>query len=441
VDPEDEAFLLGEIRLIQPAAKIRSLADFQRGQEVMGGGFCGLLPSQLTDVCALPLPIDKRGELEAAVAIARQRRVNEEALMDLGSPIVFSHGKLPKTFQRPPGNMHLTIDWTAPVAFLDALHDGPIIADENLQIAQLPANLELIRYCRSCDRLSSRPLAENDLAFFIARAGSTSPLDRLWCWLNPMNHFGYADLVVNAEQYRQMLDELEFHSDEIAGAVLARVAPFLPPDAQIDETVALRICCPLYSDWATPRMASVNVTHLKLGWEHMTRALSAAVICCLQLQLCSTSAGSKPVTLDDLVFDGATDPRYWQVNQLISTAVFEGSAEYVAEPGFRPGERADVERGVELIEHSVSMAVEGSANAPLDRSVLRHLAAWGPLCALGRHMAQVITESDGPQVMFELVQQGPAAFVERAVEIESERGRDLLSRETMTAVRTLAKAS
>ncbi len=441
VNSEDEAFLLSEIHRIQPAVAIRRLAEFQRSQDTMGGAFCGLLPSQLTDVYALALPIDERGELEAAIAIARQRRINERALMDLGFPIVFSEGELPKTAQRPPENMHLTIDWTVPVAFLDALDDGAITADEELQIARLPANLELIRYCRSCHGLSGRPLTENDLTFFITRAGSSSPLDRLWCWLNPMNHFGYADLVVNAKQYRHILDELELHSDEIAGAVLARVAPFLPPDTEIHETVALSICCPMFSEWATPRMASVNVEHLKLGWEHMIRALSAAVIRRLQLQPCSTPSGGTPVTIDDLVFDGATDPQYPQVQQLIWTAVYEGSAKYVAEPEMRPGEQTDIDRGVALIEDSVAVATDRNANASLDRSVLRHPAAWRPLCAFGRHMARVITESYGPQEMLDLVQQGPAAFIERAAEIESEHGQDLLSREAMAAIRTLAKAS
>lgn len=54
VGPEDEAFLLSEIRRIQPATAIRRLAGFQRSQDMMGGDFMGLLPSQLTDVDALP---------------------------------------------------------------------------------------------------------------------------------------------------------------------------------------------------------------------------------------------------------------------------------------------------------------------------------------------------------------------------------------------------
>lgn len=360
--------------------------------------------------------------------------------MDLGFPVVFSDGQVPEELQSPDGEMDLTIDWTVPAAFLAALEDGAITSDEAFQIALLPANLELIRYSGSSHEHSDRPLGENDLAFFISRSGSSGPLDRLWCWINPMNHFGYADVVVNATQYRQMLGDLELHGDEIAGAVLARVAPFLPRDVEIHETVALSISFPV-SEWATLQMSGVHIANLKPGWEHMIRTLSAAVIRRLQLKLCSTPSGGTPDTVDDLVIDGSADPRYEQVRQLISKAVFEGSARYVAEPEMRAGEQTDIDRGVELIEHGVAVALNSSMDASFDRSVLQHPETLRPLCALGRHMARVITESDGPEAMFDLVQQGPVEFFDRAAEIESEQGRDLLSRDTLAVILTLPRAS
>ena len=47
VDEQDETFLLGEIRRIQPFYSIRRLARFQKNQDLVGGGFCGCLPGQL----------------------------------------------------------------------------------------------------------------------------------------------------------------------------------------------------------------------------------------------------------------------------------------------------------------------------------------------------------------------------------------------------------
>ena len=67
------------------------------------------------------------------------------------------------------------------------------------------------------------PLPDTEsLAAMIRIAGSTDPLDRLWCWINSQNAFDYADLVQNADGYRLLLSELESHGDSLVGA--ARVA-------------------------------------------------------------------------------------------------------------------------------------------------------------------------------------------------------------------------
>jgi hypothetical protein len=76
---------------------------------------------------------------------------------------------------------------------------------------------------------------------------------------------------------------------------------------------------------------------------------------------------------------------------------------------------------------------------PIDTLALEEKDVHCSLCALGRHMARVITAYDGPQAITELVERGPATFIIRAAEIESVRGRDLLSEETVAAIRELAK--
>ena len=87
VDEQDETFLLGEIRRIQPFYSIRRLARFQKNQDLVGGGFCGCLPGQLMNAGEIPLPVDDIGVLQAAVFLAEQRKLNQDALSLLGCPM------------------------------------------------------------------------------------------------------------------------------------------------------------------------------------------------------------------------------------------------------------------------------------------------------------------------------------------------------------------
>ena len=147
---------------------------------------------------------------------------------------------------------------------------------EAREIAQLPANRELLQFVCG-QREGSEPwVTEQTLMYFIWKAGSPDPLDRLWRWLNPMNDFGYADLAVNAGQYRSLIDDLQTRRQDVSDAILARIVPFLPPDAEIDEKFAFAPGV-LSGDWATPAMSGANVAYIKGGWEELVRRISVVV--------------------------------------------------------------------------------------------------------------------------------------------------------------------
>ena len=172
--------------------------------------------------------------------------------------------------------MRLHIDWSVPEAFLDALGDGEVTMDEAREISRMPANREMLRSI-CAERKGDEPcVTEETLMYLIWKAGSADPLDRLWRWLNPMNDFGYAEIAVNANAYRQFLADLQVHQQDIEALVLSRAASCLPPDREIDETCALTVGC-LTPDWATPAMSGANVLWVKNGWQNLVDSISYAV--------------------------------------------------------------------------------------------------------------------------------------------------------------------
>ncbi len=437
VGQEDEAFLLSQIEQIGVSTVLRQLAGFQQSENTVRGDICNRLPNQFTEGSSLSEPTGEVEELEAAVALARHRYMNQRKLKDLGFPVEFSSDPPPRPTPWPPTNIRLTIDWRVPEAFLAALENNVVSKEEIAKIVGLPANRELLRYSSSREEMSGHPVTEDDLAFFVSHAGSPDPLNRLWCWLNPMNLFGYADLVVNAYQYRSALDELKLYEEEIIDAVLTRIAPFVPLEIEIQVAVALSVCCPM-SGWTTSRMVGVNVEHLKGGWEHMVRTLSAAVFHRLQEQQCLLEGGPEPLTVDDLANSGSAGPRSQILECAINMTVFEGTADYVADLGASDEEDRAVELGAALLHRYATGDAASISILPIDTFALEEKDIQCSLCALGRHMARVITAYDGPQAITELVQRGPATFIIRAAEIESVRGRDLLSEEAVSAIRELA---
>jgi len=438
VDEESEEFLLTEIQRVQPFYKIRGLARFQMMQDSVGGGFCGCLPSQLMNADEIPLPVDDIGVLETAVYLARQREANQEALELLGYPIAFPSIPLPD-IQSPGTFPYMTaqLDVSVPSAFLDALSDGTITMGEAREIAQLPANRELLKFISGRCEASETWVTEQTLTYFIWKAGSSDPLDRLWRWVNPMNDFGYADVAANPAQYRSMIADVQVRRQDILDAVLSRVAPFLPPGAEIDEKFALTPCG-LTGEWATPTMSGENVMHLKGGWDELVRRISAAIFRRQLLRQHVGPNGDTPQTIDDLVSTRLDDERFDVFHELIAYMVVEGTVEYVSNPSAPIDQTASFIAGAELVNDFVVEVIRKSRVESAVTIFGRGRGPGGRLCALGRHMARVVAEWDGSQAVTDLLEQGFVPFFERAVEIELDNGGELYDEDVLIAVRDLS---
>ena len=220
--------------------------------------------------------------------------------------------------------------------------------------------------------------------------------------------------------------------------MLTRIAPFVPPEIEVQVVVALSICCPM-SAWSTDRIVGVNVEHLKGGWEHMVRTLSAAVFRRLQQQLCLLDGGPEPLTAENLAGNESAGSRSESLECAINMTVFEGTVDYVEDLGASDEEEHAVELGAALLHRYATGDAASIAILPVDVMTLEEKDVHCYLCALGRHMARIITAYDGPQAITKLVRQRPAEFIIRAAEIESVRGRDLLTEETVSAIRELAR--
>ncbi len=390
------------------------------------GGFCGCLADQLMNADEIPLPVDKAGALETALYLARQRQVNLDALADLGFPLASPPSPfdgIPST-DRPP-SMTVSIDTFVPTAFLDALSDGEVTMAEARVIAQMPANREMLRFiCDRCDGAEPR-VSEQTLGYLIWKAGSREPLDRLWRWVNPMNDFGYAGLADHPTNYRELIEDLQYHHQELADAALARVAPFLPHGAEMNLHFAFTPGC-LTGDWATPAMSGSDVLRIKAGWEEVVKKVSAGVY---RQYLAEQSGGHEGIDRRALVdVADLADERLVIFFDMVVSTVVEGTIEHVSDPSQSVNTPTLME-GVNLVNDLVLQLREESPVESTRALLEQGRGFGGPLCEVGRHLARVVAERDGPLAVTELLDRGCLDLFQRGLEIESESAEGLFDQE------------
>jgi hypothetical protein len=434
VGDQETEFLLTELGRIQPPQRIRRLARYQAFQVWLGGGFHGLLPNQLVDPQAIPIPEDEAGLLRAAGALAMQRKANREALARLEMPVRhWDRGFLPASKPPPSSGLQLVIDWSVVRGFLDASEDGEVTIEEARSIAGLPANREMISAFNRASPPTDPRLTVESLAVLIAGAGSRDPLDRLWCWLNPVNQLGYADIVMNEDRYRMMVADFDLHAEEIRNTVLERVSLVARSGVDMDLSFALTFCG-LVQDWETNEMIGTNVVQFKDGWDLLTAAIAERVVRRLLPQLCRSVAEGPRDSYADLVCSGLADERYDGLFELISTTVLEGVVHLAGCPTCQVTEAPRAALGVEYIERFIQEVVVDCHVVAADEYLCGGMCEKGPLYHLGRYLARTVVDHDGAGALGSLLQKSPIAVLDRVWEIESERGSGVLSEEMMSAL-------
>jgi hypothetical protein len=450
VTAAEKEFLLTELARVQPPERLRELSHYGQRQLELGGGFYGMLPDQLTDPDTIPLPNDEEGKLEAALCLARQRSVNLTALEGInpGYALTFRKESLPDLLVRIesedpkkvrlPDGLSLDLDTSALTGFFSALADGEVSADEAAALAALPSNQAMLEHRRNLGYVPE-PLPDTEsLAEMIRMSGSSDPLDRLWCWINPQNAFGYADLVQNAGDYSRFLSELEDHRDRLATAVLTQIESYSPTDLRFEARFAFTVGWAIRG-WATPEMAGLNLEQVKNDWHHLFGTLVEETYHRLQLQLCPTTTGEPAREFSDLVAVETGKPGYDRLYEIITYTVLEGAAN-LARGQFADTDLADkAPVGAEIMARFVDQVVEQGDLESADALISEGLKGNGPLYGLGWKLASLIAERDGKRAVGDYQKQGPVHFFRYGAALAADKGEPLLTPEVMAAVDTLEK--
>jgi len=441
--PAERAFLMTELARVHPPGRLKDLAEYGSRQSKLGGGFYGMLPAQLADPDSLPLPLDESARLAAALVLAEQRAVNLEALAAINPDYTLTFGGaslssfLDQYETVPPSHdLSLDLDVTALSGFFAGLTDGEITTREAATLARLTSNQAMLQHRRDLGYVPE-PLPDTDsLAEMIRIAGSTDPLDRLWCWINPQNAFNYADLVQNADGYRQMLGDLETHGDDLVNEVLSRIEPYTPAGTRFRARFAMTVGWAIRG-WATPEMAGLNIEQAKDDWPALMGTLIEETYHRLQLELFPSPTGSPAGEFSDLVLIETGDERYDRLFEILFYTVAEGAANRVRGPLAATDLPDKVPAGAELMSRFVAMVVEEGDLDSADALISEGLKGNGPLYGLGWKLASLIEDADGKRQVGILQARGAVAFFLRGASIAESRGETILASDVIAAIETL----
>jgi hypothetical protein len=439
VTEAERAELLDLLAEVEPPEAVRELAGYGDWQHRQGGGFHGLMPDQSEQLAALPIPVDEGARVEAAAVLAGLRRANREQLIELGYPLEFAGRGIeaPLEFE-PPASIRIMLDDSAIRGFLAAVADGTVDDREASSLAALPSNREMMRHRRDLGYVPEPLVTADGLAAMLRRAGSGRPLDRLWAWINPLNQFGYADLVNQQQHYEEMMRSLDERRDALVAAAAGRIAVYLPAGVEVDEVFALTVGC-LIRGWATSEMSGLNVEQVKDDWQRLARTMTEEVYHRVQLQLMPTASGAPANDFDDLTI-AVDDPGLSKLYELLVYTVAEGSANLVATPAAGVDDPERARAGRDLLDRFVATVVRAGLVDEADAMLGEGLRSNGPLYALGFRMARTIERHDGAAAVGALQQLGPVAFVRRALDLASADGAELVGSDSAAAVAELAQA-
>lgn len=445
VTPAEKEFLLSELARIEPPSRFVDLSEYGERQLRLGGGFYGMLPDQLSDPVSLPLPTGERGPFAAALALARQREANRQALGAVNPDYADAfHGQTLSAYldrldfagstdSPSAADLGVHLDLTAYTGFFAALRDGEVTSEEAGRLAALPSNQAMLKHRRELGYVPEPLPTTSSLAEMIRMAGSPDPLDRLWIWINSQNAFDYADLVQNADGYLNLVAELEAQGGRIERTVTDRIRAYSPPGTKLQVRFAFTVGWAIRG-WATPDMVGLNLEHVKDDWSFLLGTMVEEVYHRLQLQLIPTPSGSPATEFSHLMAADTGDPRYDRLYECIAYTVAEGAANRVRGPLASVDLSQKVSSGSELFAKFVEDVVRRGNLDAADALISEGLQGNGPLYGLGWKLAALIEEQDGPEAVGALQTLGPVQFFRHGLEIAAERRETLLPPEAAKAV-------
>ncbi|MFO7653557.1 MAG: hypothetical protein R6X25_07010 [Candidatus Krumholzibacteriia bacterium] len=418
----DEQWLRSQLEALDPPQRLRDLARWGAWRAERGGGFLGLVPDLPDDPDSIPVPEGPAGVDAAVSFLTAARAANLAAIAKASPDYPLQHGgrPLPDWTGTPPPGWRLELDVTVPIAFLDALEAGGVTDAEARAIAALPANREMLDHRDQLAYLPDPHPTAADLAALMACAGADDPLSRIWCWLNPWNGFGYADLVMNATAYREQLAQLSGRGHVLTGEALARSAALMPAGVTFTDRFALTVGWGIRG-WATTRLGGLNIEHVKDDWDLLLGTLTEETFHRLQLQVVPTWDGSTAQTYEELAVADTGDPALDKFHELLLYTVLEGTANLARGDLVPSRVRSSAQAGAALVDSFVNVVVDGGDVDAADELIAAGLRNNGPLYGLGWSLASQLAAAEGPQAVGRYLRRGPVAFVEAAARYDHGR--------------------
>ncbi|MFO7607623.1 MAG: hypothetical protein R6X35_00310 [Candidatus Krumholzibacteriia bacterium] len=428
--PDDETWLRARLAELDSPARLRELTAWPAWQAARGGGFLGLVPEFPSVPDSVPVAPE-----EAIPWLIARREANLAAIAAAAPQYPLRHAgrPLPAWSGRAPDGWSLVLDLSVPRAFLDALADGHVSADEAAAIAALPANREMLAHRDALAYLPEPHPDVTDVAELMARVGAGDPLARIWCWLSPWNGFGYADLVLHADAYRAQLDELATRREALTGEAISRVAALAPDDVTFGDRFALTVGWGIRG-WATPAMGGLNLEHVKDDWDLLLGTLTEETFHRLQLVLVPTRDGGRAGSYEELATADTGDPALDKLHELLAYTVLEGTANLARGDLVADQVKDGAAAGAALLQRFVAEVVAAGDVDAADGLIDEGLRGNGPLYGLGWHLARELAAAEGPRAVGARLRQGPVAFVVAAAAADRER---LLGPAVLAAVRAL----
>ena len=206
----------------------------------------------------------------------------------------------------------------------------------------------------------------------------------------------------------------------------------------VDETFAFTVGC-LIRGWATFKMSGINIEQVKDRWPRLQRTMTEEVYHRVQLKLTPKASGKPARNFEDLVVH-VDDAGLSKLYEALMYTVLEGSANLVAGPSQGVANEQRARDGSELLERFVHEVVLQDQIDNADALINQGLRNNGPMYALGYQMAAIVERHDGAKAVGTLLQYGPVAFAQRAIELAAEDGVELVGPDTRASVAELADA-
>lgn len=147
--------------------------------------------------------------------------------------------------------------------------------------------------------------------------------------------------------------------------------------------------------------------------------------------------GEPAQDFEDLVVE-VDDSGLSKLYEALLYTVLEGSANLVATPAPGVDDAGKARAGAELFDQFVHEVVDKGMIDKADELVGQGLRNNGPMYALGFSMAVIVEHHDGASAIGNLLQHGPVALAQRAIELAANDGVELVGADTRASVARLA---